>query len=78
MTNKILKLAAILAACGTICGATIKLLGYNFVDQNTFKMHCEDNTAKIQKTEIDQTRVIQKLDDVSSDLKEIKRVLLHK
>lgn len=78
MFYKISRLAAIITAVGIITGGTIKALSYEFVQKEDLTKCISPIDARVTKVETDQTRVIQKLDDMSSDVKEIKRVLLHR
>ena len=78
MFSKLSKVAAIIIALSVILGATIKVLSTEFVKKGDAKICQDGNDQKFNKIEIDQTRVIQKLDDMSSDVKEIKRALIHR
>ena len=72
---KIMKVAALLTAVGGIAGGTVKLLSYEFVQATQFQEVQDSIDKRFNKVEIDQTRVSQKLDDIGSDVKEIRRVL---
>lgn len=77
MFAKISKVAAIITAVAIITGATVQMLSYEFVKKIEFKQSQDNCDARITKVEMDNTRIIQKLDDVGSDVKDIKKVLMH-
>jgi len=78
MFYKISRIAAIITAVGIITGATVKTLSYEFVKKEELKSCIAPIEIRLTTTEKDQVRIIQKLDDVGSDVKEIRKVLLRR
>ena len=75
LSYKLVKVVALIAGVSTIAGATVKVLSYEFVQTSNFTavQRCIDE--RFEKVENNQTRVSQQLDDISSDVKEIRRAI---
>jgi hypothetical protein len=81
MFYKVSRLAAVITAVGIIAGGTVKVLSYEFVKKDDLKSLTACDVALQERCvafEKDQTRVVQKLDDVASDVKDIKNFIMHK
>ena len=79
MFSKLSKVAAIVTATAVIAGATIKVLSYEFVKTDQLKpLFSADSSLNVRcnNVEKDQVRVMQKLDDMSSDVKDIKKYVM--
>ena len=76
--RKLIYVASIITACAAVTGATVKILGYEFVPRSEFVAQQSVCRVADLNTQINITRLEQKLDDVGADVKDIKHAIERK